>query len=94
MILMSALLKLFMRHFFTFLCFIFSGLLLAQELSFPLDTSDLVQQKTWVDSTYNTLSLKEKIGQLYMIQVFSNQDKATKQSILNQPDYPTVCNVK
>lgn len=84
MILISALLEPFMRHFFTFLCFIFSGLLLAQETSSPLDIPDLEQQKTWVDSTYNTLSLKEKIGQLYMVQVFSNQDKVTKQSILNQ----------
>ena len=84
MILISALLEPFMRHFFTFLCFIFSGLLLAQETSSLLDIPDLEQQKTWVDSTYNTLSLKEKIGQLYMVQVFSNQDKVTKQSILNQ----------
>ena len=84
MILISALLEPFMRHFFTFLCFIFSGLLLAQELRYPLDIPDLEQQKTWVDSTCNTLSLKEKIGQLYMVQVFSNQDKVTKQSILNQ----------
>ena len=84
MILISALLEPFMRHFFTFLCFIFSGLLLDQETSSPLDIPDLEQQKTWVDSTYNTLSLKEKIGQLYMVQVFSNQDKVTKQSILNQ----------
>ena len=73
-----------MRHFFTFFCFIFSGLLLAQETSSPLDSPDLELQKTWVDSTYNALSLKEKIGQLYMVQVFSNQDKTTKQSILNQ----------
>ena len=73
-----------MRHFFLLFCFIYSLSFFAQELASPLDTSDKELQKTWVDSTYNTLRLKEKIGQLYMVQVFSNQDEATKKSILNQ----------
>ncbi|MDB9954477.1 serine hydrolase [Flavobacteriaceae bacterium] len=73
-----------MRHFFTLFCFIFSLTLFAQESASPLDTSDVELQKIWVDSTYNALSLKEKIGQLYMVQVFSNQDAATKKIILNQ----------
>lgn len=73
-----------MRHFFAVFCFIFSLSLLAQESSSPLDAPDLELQNIWVDSTYTALSLKEKIGQLYMIQVFSNQDQATKKSILNQ----------
>ena len=73
-----------MRHFFAVFCFIFSLSLLAQESSSPLVAPDLELQKIWVDSTYTALSLKEKIGQLYMIQVFSNQDQATKKSILNQ----------
>ena len=80
----TALLKLFMRHFFTLIFFIFSLSLVAQESGFPLDTPDVELQKTWVDSTYNALSLKEKIGQLYMIQVFSSQDEKTKASVLNQ----------
>ena len=50
----------------------------------PLDTSPKARQKAWVDSTYSSLSLKEKIGQLYMVQVFSNQDEITLKSILNQ----------
>lgn len=50
----------------------------------PLLSSDETQQKRWVDSVYQSLSLKEKIGQLFMVQVFSNQDKKTKQSIVNQ----------
>ena len=41
-------------------------------------TSNPKLQQKWVDSIYNTLSLKEKVGQLYTIQVFSNQDEATK----------------
>jgi len=73
-----------MRHFFTFFFIIFSLSFFAQESNSPLDAPDIERQKTWVDSIYNTLSLKEKIGQLYMIQVFSNQDQATKKSVLNQ----------
>jgi beta-glucosidase-like glycosyl hydrolase len=73
-----------MRHFFTLLCFIFSGVLLAQDSDSPLDATDVNLQKIWVDSTYNALNLKEKIGQLYMVQVFSSQDQKTKASVLNQ----------
>ena len=58
--------------------------MIAQVSSSPLDTLDKIQQKSWVDSIYSSLSLKEKIGQLYMIQVFSDQDKVTKKSILSQ----------
>ena len=56
----------------------------AQTDTSPLDALDKPQQQRWVDSIYNSLSLKEKIGQLYMIQVFSNQDESTKKSILKQ----------
>ena len=73
-----------MRHFFILLCFIFSLSLSAQDSISPLDVTDLEQQKIWVDSIYNSLNLKEKIGQLYMVQVFSSQDQKTKASVLNQ----------
>jgi len=73
-----------MRHFIPLFFIIFSSSVLAQVQSSPLDSSDKSRQKSWVDSTYNALSLNEKIGQLYMVQVFSNQDKATKKNILNQ----------
>ena len=73
-----------MRQFFTLIFFIFSLTLLGQDSASSLENSDMELQKTWVDSTFNSLSLKEKIGQLYMVQVFSNQDQATKKTILNQ----------
>lgn len=56
----------------------------AQTSVSPLTTSDPIAQNRWVDSLYNTMTLKEKIGQLFMVQVFSNQDEATKQLIINQ----------
>ncbi|WP_456867383.1 glycoside hydrolase family 3 N-terminal domain-containing protein [Galbibacter sp. BG1] len=42
----------------------------------PLVTTDSEQQKVWVDSIYNSLSLQEKIGQLFMIRAFSDKGKA------------------
>ena len=55
----------------------------AQNTPNPLLASNEQAQKKWVDSVYNSLNLKEKIAQLYMVQVFSNQDKATKLKVLN-----------
>ncbi|WP_029033010.1 glycoside hydrolase family 3 N-terminal domain-containing protein [Salinimicrobium terrae] len=43
----------------------------------PLIAEDVEQQRQWVDSIYNAMSLKEKVGQLFMIDVFSS-DPASK----------------
>ena len=50
----------------------------AQAQNNPLASKDVEAQKKWVDSIYKSLSLEEKVGQLYMVQVMSNQDQATK----------------
>jgi len=50
----------------------------------PLLSQDEAQQKRWVDSVYQSLTLKERVGQLFMVQVFSSQDEKTKQSIVKQ----------
>ena len=47
----------------------------AQDFDNPLHSEDVEAQQKWVDSVYQSLSLKEKIGQLYMVQVFSNKDE-------------------
>lgn len=39
----------------------------------PLRSSDFELQQKWVDSIYQTLSLEEKLGQLFMISVFSRE---------------------
>lgn len=39
----------------------------------PLATEDRLEQQQWVDSIYNSLSLEEKIGQLYMIRAFTDK---------------------
>ncbi len=45
----------------------------------PLLLSDETERKAqvaWVDSVYNSLSLDQKIGQLFIVDVFSNKDQA------------------
>ncbi len=39
----------------------------------PLFIEDYESQKRWVDSVYNTMTLKEKVGQLFMVDVFSSK---------------------
>ncbi len=41
----------------------------------PLIVEDIEAQQRWVDSVYNTMTLKEKIGQLFMVDVFSSHPK-------------------
>lgn len=42
----------------------------------PLFVDDLQQQRKWVDSVYKGMTLDEKIGQLFMIDVFSSKSKS------------------
>ncbi|WP_375235735.1 glycoside hydrolase family 3 N-terminal domain-containing protein [Winogradskyella sp.] len=39
----------------------------------PLLTEDIEAQQKWVDSIYNAMTPKERVGQLFMIQAFSNK---------------------
>lgn len=41
----------------------------------PLRTKDFEAQEIWVDSILNNMTIDEKIGQLFMIQAYSNLDK-------------------
>ncbi|WP_438962886.1 glycoside hydrolase family 3 N-terminal domain-containing protein [Nonlabens sp.] len=42
----------------------------------PLITNDSIAQMKWVDSVYNSLDNREKVGQLFMVDLFSNKGKA------------------
>ena len=46
----------------------------AQQID-PLLTSDAKNQERWVDSIMKKLTLKQKVGQLFMIQAYSNKDE-------------------
>lgn len=59
---------------------LFTGIIYAQQPD-PLRTEDFANQQKWVDSIYNKMTLEEKIGQLFMIQVFSSQHNKTHENV-------------
>ncbi|WP_340077559.1 glycoside hydrolase family 3 N-terminal domain-containing protein [Leptobacterium sp. I13] len=61
-----------MRYFLIFVAIFYLHETVAQV--HPLVTKDSLAQNEWVDSLYNTMTLKEKVGQLFMIDVFSEKD--------------------
>jgi beta-glucosidase-like glycosyl hydrolase/CubicO group peptidase (beta-lactamase class C family) len=68
---------------FTAICcffYIFSSF--SQSATDPLLTLDEDAQQKWVNKVYESMSLTEKVGQLYMVQVMSNQDEASKKKII------------
>ena len=72
-----------MRYVFTLLStFLITGLSFAQNSNPLIDNSNPKAQKKWVDSVYASMSLNEKVGQLFMVQVMSNQDEKTKNKIV------------
>jgi len=62
--------------------FLFALPVVSQTTKNPLLTRDSEAQKKWVDSLYSSMTLAEKVGQLYMVQVMSNQDQATKNKVV------------
>ena len=60
----------------------FASLSFSQDTPDPLLTNDVEQQTKWVDSVYQSMSLKERIGQLFTPMVFSSQDEKTHQGII------------
>ncbi|WP_250436436.1 glycoside hydrolase family 3 N-terminal domain-containing protein [Hanstruepera flava] len=62
--------------------------IIAQNTTSPLLAADVVKQEQWVDSVYNSMSVDEKIGQLFMVRAFSNQglkhENIISQLIMNQ----------
>ncbi|MDH7912573.1 glycoside hydrolase family 3 N-terminal domain-containing protein [Winogradskyella sp. SYSU M77433] len=71
-----------MRYFALILICSFFQFNFSQEIiNNPLLSEDPIQQKKWVDSLYGSMTIEEKIGQLFMVQVFSNKDKAHEAEI-------------
>src|SRR5690606_23210456 len=72
-----------MRQIIFSLLFLFSTFsIFAQTADNPLLAKDVMAQQKWVDSVYASMSLEEKIAQLFMVQVMSNQDAKTKSKIV------------
>lgn len=77
--------NLLMRQIFILLFLVLTvQSVVGQSTKNPLLAKDAASQKKWVDSVYTSLTLAEKVGQLYMVQVMSNQDDTAKKNVLNQ----------
>ena len=68
-------------RFIISLFFGFNFYLIAAQSS--LATTDSLVQNRWVDSVYNSFSTKQKIGQLFMIQVFSEENNINRSKLIN-----------
>ncbi|MEE2801665.1 MAG: glycoside hydrolase family 3 N-terminal domain-containing protein, partial [Bacteroidota bacterium] len=49
----------------------------------PLHADDVIAQQIWVDSIYNQMTTRQKIGQLFMVDLFSNKEKAHIDKVRN-----------
>ncbi|MGB5647911.1 MAG: glycoside hydrolase family 3 N-terminal domain-containing protein [Muriicola sp.] len=67
------------KFYFLFLLLHFSFCSFAQV--HPLQTLDSIEQQAWVSSTYDSMSLEERIGQLFMVLVASDQNKLATDKI-------------
>jgi beta-glucosidase-like glycosyl hydrolase/CubicO group peptidase (beta-lactamase class C family) len=62
------------------LCIAFVLKLHSQSID-PLLTKDVEAQEIWVDSILNAMTIDEKIGQLFMVQAYSNLDEKHEKKI-------------
>lgn len=69
-----------MKKILFLILFLFTILGYSQRLD-PLRTEDYDAQEKWVDSILNTLTLDEKIGQLFMIQAYSNKGRKHEREV-------------
>jgi CRISPR/Cas system-associated endonuclease/helicase Cas3 len=65
-----------MKYFYSLIIILFCVLKTNSQQPDPLLSQDYLLQKKWVDSIYNSITLKEKIGQLFIPMVFSNSDSS------------------
>ncbi len=72
-----------MRLLYFFILINYSVFIFSQKKN-PLivESKDLILQSKWVDSIYNSMSLDEKIGQLFMPMVFSRKDSTHYKSTI------------
>lgn len=73
--------KLWLPPLFVLVFLFFLPSALSAQQQHPLVTQDYENQRRWVDSLYNSMSLKEKVGQLFMVDIFSNKSKAETNKI-------------
>ncbi len=64
-----------------FLIFITPGVM--AQVQNPLLTKDFEAQRAWVEKVYSGMTLEERIGQLFMVDLFSNGSTADKNKVRN-----------
>ncbi len=69
------------RVLFLFLCFFYFFPAGAQENNPLIVKNDFKNQKHWVDSIYAGMSVEEKMGQLFMVDIFSSDPKSKTDKI-------------
>jgi beta-glucosidase-like glycosyl hydrolase/CubicO group peptidase (beta-lactamase class C family) len=63
------------RFYIFLIAFFYCSFLFAQKKD-PLKAKDYQDQKHWVDSIYNSMTLKEKVGQLFVVQLMTKNDNS------------------
>jgi beta-glucosidase-like glycosyl hydrolase/CubicO group peptidase (beta-lactamase class C family) len=56
------------------ICMLFNVVFIQAQRVDPLITKDTLAQQKWVDSILKRMTIDEKIGQLFMVQAYSNKD--------------------
>src|SRR5690554_4875914 len=68
---------------FAFILFFGSLIGFSQEVNPLIVKDDFENQKKWVDSIYDNMTLQEKLGQLFMVDIFSSDPKSKSDRIKN-----------
>ncbi len=71
-----------MRTFLLVYLFFWGSLIVLGQFG-PNTSQDTLAQQQWVDNTYSSMSLEERIGQLFMVMVHSDQSRASAEKTLN-----------
>lgn len=69
------------RFLFAFILLLFCSIGFSQVKNPLIVKDDFENQKKWVDSIYDNMSLQEKLGQLFMVDLFSSDPKSKSDRI-------------
>jgi len=72
-----------MKENITIFCLLFFTVFLQAQQLDPLLKRDTYGQEVWVDSILTSMTIDQKIGQLFMVQAYSNKDVKHKVTIAN-----------
>jgi beta-glucosidase-like glycosyl hydrolase/CubicO group peptidase (beta-lactamase class C family) len=65
----------FRKHYFSIFFLVCTAVTSFAQQSYPLYVNDIPAQRKWVDSLYNGMTMDQKVGQLFMVDLFSSDPK-------------------